>query len=153
MRLAGDPEGPTPCVVDGTLVHSLPPDAVDAFVALTGPGSGSVLIANEIRHLGGALARKAPGSGALSHVNGGYLTVSVGMPFAPEQVAEQARQVRSVTAALAPWASGGAYLNLTERPVDTSIAYGADTYRRLQDVRAGVDPDGLLRANHEIAAA
>jgi len=51
------------------------------------------------------------------------------------------------------WASGSAYLNLTERPVDTAIAYGADTYRRLQDVRARVDPDGLLRANHEIAAA
>ena len=36
------------------------PDAVDAFVALTGPGSRSVLIANEIRHLGGALGRQAP---------------------------------------------------------------------------------------------
>ena len=120
---------------------------------LTGPRSGSPFISSEIRHLGGAIGRPAPDAGALSHVNGGYLTVSVGMPFAPEQIAEQARQVRGVTAALAPWASGSAYLNLTERPVDTSIAYGADTYRRLQDVRAGVDPDGLLRANHEIAAA
>jgi hypothetical protein len=153
MRLAGDPEGPTPCVVDGTLLHSLPPDAVDAFCALTGPGSGSVLIANEIRHMGGALARPATDGGALSHVNAAYMTVSVGMPFAPQELPEQARQVKGVTAALAPWASGSAYLNLTERPVDTAIAYGADTYRRLQDVRARVDPDGLLRANHEIAAA
>jgi hypothetical protein len=81
------------------------------------------------------------------------MTVSVGMPFAPEQIAEQARQVKGVTAALSPWASGSAYLNLTEHPVDTSIAYGADTYRRLQAIRASVDPDGLLSANHQIHTA
>jgi FAD/FMN-containing dehydrogenase len=34
--------------------------------------------------------------------------------------------------------------------VDASSFYPKETYRRLRAVRERVDPDGLMRANHEI---
>jgi FAD/FMN-containing dehydrogenase len=150
MRLHADPEGPTPAVVDGALTHALPPAALSAFLAQAGPDSGSPLISAEIRHLGGALGRPHPGGGALSHVDAGYMMVAVGVAEEAEEIERNERQAAAVAAALAPWGSGRSYLNLTERPADTATAYTADAYRRLQAVRARVDPHGLLRANHEI---
>jgi hypothetical protein len=55
--------------------------------------------------------------------------------------------------ALAPWSDGRLYLNFTEEPVDPAAAYAHDAWRRLQAVRAGYDPAGLFRANHEIPLA
>lgn len=46
----------------------------------------------------------------------------------------------------------GMYLNFTERKVDPAVLYGEETYRRLQAMRAEVDPDSLFRANHSIPA-
>ena len=43
------------------------------------------------------------------------------------------------------------YLNFTEKPTDAGTFYRPDAYRRLQAVKAAVDPDGVFRANHPIA--
>lgn len=51
---------------------------------------------------------------------------------------------------MAPWVNGGAYMNLAEEPTDSARAYGAESHRRLQAIRAQADPDGLLHANHLI---
>jgi hypothetical protein len=49
-----------------------------------------------------------------------------------------------------PYDSGSSYLNFVEEDVDASRAFSAESWRRLQQVRADVDPGGVFLANHEI---
>lgn len=67
VRLHQDPEPPMPGVGGHVMIDRVTPEAMRAFVELTGPGSGSPFISSEIRHLGGAAGRPAPGGGGLSH--------------------------------------------------------------------------------------
>ena len=55
------------------------PTAIDSLVELVGPGSGSPFLSVELRHLGGALARPAPGAGALATLNGAFAMFAVGI--------------------------------------------------------------------------
>ena len=57
-----------------------------------------------------------------------------------------------MTASLRPERSGS-YLNFEEDPADPAAFYGAETYRRLREVKADVDPDELFLANHPIPPA
>ena len=61
-----DPENPVPGVGEGGPVSELPDEAIDAFVGVAGPDSGSPLLLSELRHLGGALGRPAESAGALT---------------------------------------------------------------------------------------
>src|SRR5215210_5865200 len=84
VRLHADPEGNTPGVGDGSMLDSLPDEAIASLVDVAGPGSGSPFISVELRQLGGALGRPAPGAGAASHLEGAFQLFSVGLPFTQE---------------------------------------------------------------------
>ena len=58
--------------------RELPDEAIDAFVGLAGPGSGSPLLLSELRQLGGALGRPAEDGGALTHLDAAFVMYSVG---------------------------------------------------------------------------
>jgi len=58
-RIHMDPENPVPGIGEGGLIAELPDEAIDAFVGVVGPDSGSPLLLSELRHLGGALGRPA----------------------------------------------------------------------------------------------
>ena len=45
---------------------------------------------------------------------------------------------------LAPWSTGGTYLNFAERHKAGTALFGADMYRQLQQVKAAYDPDGVF---------
>ena len=62
-----DPVDPMPINEDHALLSELPAEAVDAMLALAGPGSGSPQVIAELRLLGGALARE-PGTAARSAI-------------------------------------------------------------------------------------
>jgi hypothetical protein len=49
-----------------------------------------------------------------------------------------------------PWDTGRAYVNFVKGPADSRGFFPADAYRRLQRVRAEVDPDDLFLAIHPI---
>lgn len=144
-----DPEHPVPGMGDHLLLDALPPEAVDAFVALGGEGAESPLLALELRHLGGALAR--PGSGALAAVPGAYALFAVGIPMDPALAAAIEAHLSLVTSAMAPFGSGRQYLNFAERRADPARFYGEGVLARLQRIKAEVDSLDLFRSNHEIA--
>ena len=148
-----DPYGPTPGIGEGGLMESFPPSAVAALAHVAGPGSGSPLLSVEVRHLGGALDRIPSGAGALTHLDGRFLFYAVGVPVTAELGDAVARHAAATKEALAPWGHGREYLNFAESPIDTHTAFDADVHRRLCLIRAQVDPDGLIRANHPIPAA
>ena len=153
IRLHMDPEGPTPAVSDSQVLSSLPDAAIDALVAVTGPGSGSSLILAELRQLGGALSRPAEGAGALPKVEGQFFFLAVGIAATPEMAATSQADATRAAEAVAPWQSCTYYLNLAEHRVDTSKGYDARSWARLQALRAELDPSGLMVSNHVIPAA
>jgi hypothetical protein len=71
----------------------------------------------------------------------------------PAVVAALEAHFAIVGSALAPRASGRQYLNFAERPLDPVAFYGEETYARLRQVKADVDPLEIFRGNHEIPAA
>jgi hypothetical protein len=153
VHIHGDPEEPVPGASGHCMLDDFPPEAVDTFAALNGPGSGSPLLMAELRHLGGALGRPAAPSGALPALNGAYNLFGVGIAMGPEVAAAIHGHMEGLLRGMAPWANETIYLNFTENPTDCRTAYEDQAYRRLQEIRGQVDPDGLFLANHPIPAA
>jgi FAD/FMN-containing dehydrogenase len=152
-RIHMDPEGPTPAVSGALLLDSLPEEAVEAFLAEVGHGSTSSLLFAELRQLGGALARDAHGAGALARVDAAYAGFFVAIAATPEMAAQGLVDAQRLEEALGPWSSGRSYLNFAETRVETETAFEHDTFVRLGTIRAEVDPDGVLVANHQIPVA
>ena len=149
-RLHQDPEGPTPGIGDGGLFDTLTTEAIDAYLAAAGPGSDSPLISSEIRHLGGALAKPAPGGGALSHLDGGFVHFGVGIPMSPELGVAVGQRAALVQATLDRYGRGRSYMNFAEHATDGARIFGADAYLRLRALKSNVDPDRLFKASQEI---
>jgi hypothetical protein len=150
VRLHGDPEGPTPGVADHSILSRLTTDAVDAFVAAAGPGSGSTLLSTELRQLGGAMGRPHPGGGSLAMIDGAYAYFSAALAMDPVSAARGSADAARVKAAVASVANGQRYLNFTEHPVGLNRAFPVATVARLTAVRDRVDPTGLFQANHQV---
>ena len=152
-RLHGDPEEPMPGLSGHRLLADLPVEAVDAFLAIAGPDSGSTLLMAEIRHLGGALREVRPGHGALASLEAGYLLFGAGLAATPEMVAGLQAALPPFTDAMAPWDAGRSYLNFVEQPADSRSFYDEVTHRRLARIKAQVDRGDLFLSNHPIAPA
>ncbi len=150
VRLHGDPEEPTPAVSATRLLGALDGDAVAAFVGAAGPGSGSRLFGVELRQLGGALGRRQAGAGALELLAGDFALFAFTIAPTAEIAAAGQAEADRVSLAMAPWATGGQYLNFAESRVPTRMGYGDAAYARLRAVRAAYDPSGLMAANHPI---
>ncbi|MBL8928077.1 MAG: FAD-binding oxidoreductase [Pseudonocardia sp.] len=147
-RLHLDPEEAVPVVTDSLMLHGLPTDAVEAFLAAAGPESASSLLLAEIRQLGGALADPHPERAALSRLSGRFLLFAAGLAVDDAAAAAVERDVARVVAAVQPWGTGRTYLNFVERPSDTATAFTAQAWARLQRLRATYDPRGVLHTPH-----
>jgi FAD/FMN-containing dehydrogenase len=152
-RLHMDPEGPTPSVSGCSVLTGLPEPAMESFLALTGPGSGSSLLMAELRQLGGTLARPAPGAGALPQLEGEFMLFAVAVAMTPELAARGQADATALVDAMSPYSSQRSYLNFTESPVEVSASFPEAAWRRLTAIRSAVDPDGRLLANHAIRPA
>jgi FAD/FMN-containing dehydrogenase len=148
-----DPPMPVPYTGEGELLDQLDAAAIDRFVAAAGPESGSPLVSAEIRHVGGALSRPEAHYGALATLDALYLTFGVGMVMDAESYRANRAQLERLDHAFAPYDTGRQYLNFTERPTNPARFYTADAYRRLRAVKAAVDPENVIRANHPIPPA
>jgi FAD/FMN-containing dehydrogenase len=150
IRLHMDPEGPTPAVSACTILADLPDAAIETFLALTGRGSGSTLLAAELRQLGGALARPSESAGALPMLDGKFVLFGVAIAMTPEMGAQGHADATALVDGMQAYSSGRDYLNFAEVPVDVSASFPEQTWRRLKGVRSAVDPSGLLLANHPV---
>jgi hypothetical protein len=148
-----DPPEPVPYQGAGQVLGSLTDEAIDAFIAVAGPDSGSPLVSAEIRHVGGAFARPEPGQGALGTLDGAFLTFAVGMVLDAESRRGVSERLALLEHALAPYDTGRRYLNFTDRPTDPARFYTPATYQRLRLLKAVIDSDNVMRANHTIPPA
>ncbi len=151
VRLHQDPEEPVPYTSESALIESLPPAAQKAIVELAGPGSGSPLLMVELRQVGGALGRVTPGHGALPKLDAQFVFFALGMAMDAGMEAAMLAHATRLKSALEPYSGAGYYLNFAEHAVETASSYGAFTHRRLQAVKARVNPEDVIHANHSLA--
>ena len=147
-RIHMDPEGPTPSVSNSMMLSEIEPETIDALLAVAGPESGSSVLAAEIRHLGGAVGR--PADAAVSTLPGDYLGFFLAIAPFPEAAAIGLADATRAVEALAPWGTGGRYLNFDDNVVEVAAAYEPQAWQRLLRIRAEVDPQRRMVANHGI---
>ena len=152
-RIAMDPEPPVPALGHHRLLAELPDDAIDAFVNVAGPDSGSPLLLAELRHLGGALRRPAENGGALDKLDVDFVMLGIGMLMDPALREPITSALDRLADAMNPWAAEGGYFNYAERPCEVDAILPADTCKRLAQVKRNWDPDDLILANHSVALA
>jgi hypothetical protein len=146
-----DPEQPVPGIGDGGLISELSDEAIDAFVGIAGPESGSPMLLTELRHLGGALGRPAENAGALSHIDAGFAMYSVGLPMTPELGEAIPPHLKRIEEEMRPWAVEGGYFNFTEAPCAVDAILPPDVCERLRAVKREYDPDDRIVANHTVS--
>jgi FAD/FMN-containing dehydrogenase len=150
VQVHGDPEDPTPAVTDHCMVRELPDGAIEAFVGVCGPGSGSPQLFAELRQFGGAIARQPEAPSAIGALSDPFAMFVAGLAMDPESAGAIAEHGARVRETMQPWAGTRQYYNFAERPGAGAGYYEADAYQRLLDVRAKVDPDGVFQAAHAI---
>jgi len=150
QQLHMDPGEPVPGQGDGAFLTDVPAAAIDAVVALAGPDADTPLASVEIRHLGGALARSAPGGGAQPSIDAKYLMFAGGLTPTSNVAAAVRAHVQAVKDSLAPWHAGYDYYNFEETPADASAVLPPASYRRLQKIKATYDPDQMIISTHPV---
>lgn len=147
-----DPPDPVPALDQHQLLGELPPQAIDALVEAAGLGSGSPLISVEIRQLGGAVARRPAGAGALGAIDAPFLEFAVGAAPTPEAAAAVGGALERVHAALAPYEAPKRFLSFQDEACAAEALFDGETLARLRAIKRRVDPAGTIRANHDLAA-
>jgi FAD/FMN-containing dehydrogenase len=150
QRLHGDPEHPTAAVSEHRMLAELPREAVEAFLTVAGPRSGSPLLTAELRQLGGALGRRPESHGALSHLDGEFAMIAAGLALTDEMALANMVAARELSKALEPWCNARPYLNFEEHTSRAASFFDEETYGRLRSIKARVDPRRVIRANHPV---
>jgi len=117
---------------------TLPTDETECFVA----------------RLGGAINRVDPAATAYPHRNVEFLVNVHTRWEAPEDDDRCVQWARGLFNAMAPFATGGVYVNFmpNDETGRTPGAYG-ENYRRLSELKARFDPTNLFRTNQNILPA
>jgi FAD/FMN-containing dehydrogenase len=148
-----DPDHPVPNGGDGLMLAELPAEAVNDWVAVAGAEAKFPLLSVQIRHLEGEFARARPHNGALASIDAKYAMYANGVTPIPVLEAAVHAQVAEVKRALGPYAARHMYLNFAESTRPAHTFWTDHAYRRLQRIKATVDPDDVIRSNHPITRA
>jgi FAD/FMN-containing dehydrogenase len=150
--LAMDPPDPMPYALTHHLLGDFTTDAVEDLLALVGPGSGSALAMVQLRHMGGALGRVAPGSGARATLPGEIAMLGLGLVFDEASGRAVAESCRALYDGMLAHRAGD-YPNFVEEPANAAGFFDTETWDRLRWVKALYDPEDLFRGNHHIPPA
>ena len=152
--LAMDPLDPLPLHLTHQLLDDLPAEAIDEVIAQVGPGSGRgpTVTMLQFRHMGGALAREAPGAGVRATLPGEVAMLALGVVMDEASDVAVRSALDDVTAAVLPHRVGD-YPNFVETPADASTFFEPAAWERLRDVKLRYDPADLFVGNHHIPPA
>ena len=145
-----DPVDPVPAWEKGMGLAELSADTVDALLAVAGPGVEIPLMLVELRQLGGALSRQPQVPNAVAGREVPWELFVLG-PAVPELAGVLPLVGGAVLGALEPWkADGGLFNHLGDvsGPEEVARVYPPEVLRRLREVKAAVDPDGMFSFGH-----
>ena len=108
-----------------------------------------------IEQFSGAVTRVGINDTAFNHRNARYNLLIVGIWTDPAAKADNVRWVRDLWDAMAPYSSGGVYVNYLGQEADEGAervksAYGPEKYARLVALKQKYDPINLFRLNQNI---
>jgi FAD/FMN-containing dehydrogenase len=149
-QLNMDPSQPVSAVGDGAFLVDFPSAAIDAIIGLAGPHAENPPTSVEVRHLGGALARPAPGGGAQPSIDASYLLNAVGAVPTPDLSGPVRAHVQAVKDALAPWHASYDYYNSKDTPATAGGVLPPASLPRLQEINAAYDPDQMIISAHPV---
>ena len=138
----------------GIHLSGLPDEAIDAYVDLgteiaqvSSPTTQAILF----RH-GGAVSQTADDATAAGHRDAAYMAHPIAAWQDPAQTELHLDWVRRFSDAMAPFTTGGVYLNFEpdEGQERVRAGYGAEKYARLVALKDKWDPDNLFRVNQNI---
>ncbi|MEU5438920.1 FAD-binding oxidoreductase [Streptomyces sp. NPDC020719] len=147
----GDPTVPYAYHERTAMLGPLDRAAADRLLAHAGPGSGCTLGLVELRHLGGALASPVRHANAVGNRDAAYCLFTVA-PGGPRDMGAGPDDL--LVDAMAPWATGGRYLNFLDASAGADhvrSAFTPDAYARLAALKERYDPANVFRVNHNIA--
>ena len=152
-----DPPGPIPYWDRTMMFAELPTEAMDEFVALTGPDSDCPLVSVELRHLGGAMDREPAVPNAVPTRGLPYVMFAFGAG-APDQEDLMRGYLAKLVSGLEPWSAGRMMANFMSAeeattPAQLRAAYGEERYDRLARIKKSYDPHNLFRMNHNVVPA
>jgi FAD/FMN-containing dehydrogenase len=147
-----DPPEPGPAIGDGLLLGDLDEKALEAWLAVVGPGTNSPLVSVELRHTGGAMGRPDPGGGALDQLPGKILQFAVGIVPDPALRDPVLDRVLALEQAMEPW-SAGRYRSFSLNALSGPNTFSAETAERLAGIKQAYDPDNLFLSNHPVVSA
>jgi FAD/FMN-containing dehydrogenase len=134
-------------------LSGLPDEAIEAAVEhhLRAPQPWSYSL---IGQLGGAIARVASDATAYPHREAPYIININGVDDTPAHDNEVIAWTRATFDALAPFSTGGVYVNFVGNEGDGRVraAYGP-AYERLARTKARVDPDNVFSTNQNVRPA
>ncbi len=143
-----DPKDPLPFDYAASVVSDLSDEVIDALMAEAGPGVNTPLLMVEIRHLGGAMGNAA--NDAVGLRTSGYLVMTLAAVF-PEIAAAIPSAIANTHEALAPFATGGSFVNLhgpARSDEDRLRPWPGETVTRLTGLKDRLDPNNRLRFGH-----
>ncbi|MEV7080943.1 FAD-binding oxidoreductase [Streptomyces sp. NPDC093516] len=152
-----DPVDPMPYFDRSLGLAEFSEKTAQAFVELTGPGSGCTLANLEIRALGGALDREPEFPNSVPSRGLPYVVFGFAVG-APDQAEQLRGELARVIDGLAPWADERNMVNFLspDEATDTEgvrAVYGPERYDRLAAVKKRYDPANVFRFNHNVAPA
>ncbi|HEU4703792.1 MAG TPA: FAD-binding oxidoreductase [Conexibacter sp.] len=149
-ELAMDPPEALPFRLAHALVDELPTRAIEQIAQIAGSGSSLAMV--QLRHMGGALARHAPGAGARATLPGQICVLGLGVVGEPGADPAVRADLAALSAAVAPHRVGD-YPNFVESPADARAFHEPGTWARLQAVKAQYDPADVFKGNHHVPPA
>ena len=150
VRIAGDPENPSPANGGGFLFNDLDSAGFELLGELLGSDAVSPLTVVEIRHLGGALARPPADHGALAGLAGRYSFFASGIAPTPEASSVVGDCLAKLTERLAPWKADRAMLSSAVAGTDPASGFDSETFTRLRAIEQARDPNRLILSNRDI---
>ncbi|MEV3983451.1 FAD-binding protein [Nonomuraea sp. NPDC049758] len=103
------------------------------------------LLAVQVRHLGGAVARPVEGGGAVERLAEPYLVHALGLP-SPEVAERMERLGKS----LVPFSTGRRPFTMLHGGEQAAAAFSPETLARLRDLKRARDPLSVIRSNFPV---
>jgi FAD/FMN-containing dehydrogenase len=135
----------------GSMLAALPDEAVETLAARHAAGRAPVRELH-LHHAGGAMTRVPADATAFAHRDAAFVLNVIARFPDREGFEEHAAWARATHEAMAPWSTGGGYVNFTSEPGQDKVqaAHPPDTYARLVAVKDRYDPTNLFRLNQNI---
>jgi hypothetical protein len=152
-----DPEGPVPGLGSAEWLTGLSDETIEVLLRYGTPQAGPpAFLKTEVHHAGGRVGQAAGVGAAYSHREQRLAVHVVGIAPTPEAVRGLQGAIAGFRADMAPQLAGMTYINFLdaeEKWARTAEAFSPEPLRRLQALKAEVDPQNLFRYALDIQPA